>query len=96
MCQIFVHGVRYTVISNDFIVSHPYVTPNIEEDPLRPIHQKILEEKQARANHVVDMLLICYYIMTIGREVIAMGGFQEGRGGTGCHLLGYIVDMLLS
>lgn len=40
----------------DFRVSHPYMTLDILGDPPRPAHQDILEEEQARVDHVVDVL----------------------------------------
>lgn len=53
------------------------MTLDAEGDLLRPTHQKILEEEQARVN-LVDMLLIYHCIMVIGREVISKGEFEEG------------------
>lgn len=38
---------------------HPYTTPDAEGDPFRPAHQKILKEKQARDEYVVDLSEYC-------------------------------------
>ena len=36
-------------------MSHLYIVPYTLEDPLRPAHQKILEEERAKAYYVVDV-----------------------------------------
>lgn len=42
-----------------------------------PTYQEILEEEQERADHVVDVLLICHRTVAIEREAINKGYFQE-------------------
>lgn len=39
---------------------------NVLGDPLKSTHQEILEEKQAREDHIVDVLPKCRRIMEIG------------------------------
>lgn len=53
------HGVRYKVISDGFI-EFPILILILflEGDPPRPPHKEILEEEQARADHVVDAFSI--------------------------------------
>lgn len=46
-------------------VSHPYMIHDSPEYPLRLTHQKILEEKQAMEDHVIDVLPICHRIVEI-------------------------------
>lgn len=62
-----------------------FMTPNAEGKPPRSAHQTILEEVQARADHVIDMLPICQHIMAIGwaareRERVELQEDTPGRG----------------
>lgn len=49
------------------------MTPELEEDSPRPAHQELLKEEQERVDHVVDVVLTCYCIVIIEREVITRG-----------------------
>lgn len=50
---------------------------NAEKNLLRVTHQKILEEEHEREDHPVDVLPICHCIVSIGREVLVRGKYQE-------------------
>ena len=52
-------------MSNFILVSHPYMTPDAEEEPPRPARQEILWEELAREDHVVDVLFVCRRIMVL-------------------------------
>lgn len=54
------------------------MTLDAEGDPLRSAHREILEEEQTKVDHIVDVLSICHYIVTIRRESITRGEFREG------------------
>lgn len=41
------------------------MTPDVQGDPLKSAHQKILEQKYVMTNHVVDVLSLCHRIMAI-------------------------------
>lgn len=53
------------------------MTPDAKGDPLRPAHQKVLEKKQTRADHVVAVLPICHCIVDIGKKAITRDRFEE-------------------
>lgn len=59
-------------------MSRSYTTLNTLEDPSRPVHQKILEDRQTKDDHVVDVLHVCRRIMDLARASIYKGVFQEG------------------
>lgn len=46
-------------------VLYPYMTLDALGDPPRPAHQEILEEDEAREDHVVDGLPRCHLIVEI-------------------------------
>lgn len=68
----------YNYIQWFYKVLHPYMTLDAEGDPLRSVHREILEEEQTKVNHIVDVLSICHYIVTIRRESITRGEFRKG------------------
>lgn len=53
------------------------MTLDAEGDPLRSAHREILEEEQTKVDHIVDVLSICHYIVTIRRESITRGGVSR-------------------
>lgn len=59
-------------------VSHSYTTLDAQGDPPSPANQEILEEKQAREDHNVDVLPVCHCIMDLARAGIDRGDFPEG------------------
>lgn len=59
----------YDYIKWYFRVLHFYMTPNAPEDPPRPTHKEILEEKLAMAYHIVDMLSKYQRIMDLCRLI---------------------------
>ena len=66
------------------------MTLDVEGEPHRSAHQEILEEEQAKADHVIDVLPTCHRIMTLAQEVIDIGDFSEGTFGK------IIVDVILT
>lgn len=48
-------------------MSHPYMISGVDGEPPRPVHREILEEEQARVNHVVCVLSACHLIIAIRR-----------------------------
>lgn len=53
------------------------MTLDVKGDLSRPSHQEILKEKHKRANHVIDVLPICFNIMAIGRHTITRSEYEE-------------------
>lgn len=59
-------------------VSHPVMILYALECPPRPAHEEILENEQARDDHVIDVLSIWLNIMCITYDDIEFGLFERG------------------
>lgn len=54
------------------------MTQDVTGAPPRPAHHDILEEEQARDDHTQDVLSAYRRIMTLVRDVLERGDFEEG------------------
>lgn len=67
----------YNYIKWFYRVLHPYMTPDAKGDSYRSYHLEILEKEQARLDHDVDVLPICYCIVAIERHTIVMASLGK-------------------
>lgn len=60
-------------------MSHPYITSNDLEDPLRSAHQKILEDEHVMNDHTHKVLSVCRRVVTLARDAIERGDIEKGN-----------------